>query len=103
MPLTQKDRKHFKAIGHHLKPILQLGDKGLNEAVSTEIDARLEDHELIKVKVSGQDREDRDAIITQICTQTGAELVQRIGHTALLYRAAAKPNPKLSNLLRHGS
>lgn len=101
MPLSTKDKKHLKAIGHHLKPVLQLGDKGLTEALTTELDNRLEDHELIKVKVAGLDRDEREAVITALCDSTRAELVQRIGNIALLYRAAAKPNPKLSNLLRH--
>lgn len=100
MPLSIKDKKHLKAIGHHLKPILQLGDKGLTDALITELENRLEDHELIKIKVAGLDRDDKAAAITALCASTRSELVQQIGNTALLYRAAAKPNPKLSNLLR---
>lgn len=100
MPLSMQDKKQFKAIGHHLKPVLLLGDKGLSDKVAEELNLRLEDHELIKVKVGGLDRDARDATVTALCTQSGAELVQRIGNIALLYRAAAKPNPKLSNLLR---
>ena len=100
MPLSNQDKRQFKTIGHHLKPVLILGDKGLTEAVLEELDLRLEDHELIKVKVNAETREDRDTIIEAMVTAAGAELVQRIGNIALLYRAAKKPNPKLSNLLR---
>lgn len=100
MPLSMQDKKQFKAIGHHLRPVLLLGDKGLSDSVAAELELRLEDHELIKVKVAGLDRDVRDATIVAICAKTGAELLQRIGNIALIYRAAAKPNPKLSNLLR---
>lgn len=101
MPLSQQDRKHFKAIGHHLKPVLILGGDGLTEGFLQELELRLEDHELIKVKVNAENREDRAAIIEAICESARCELAQRIGNTALLYRAAKKPNPKLSNVLRH--
>lgn len=100
MPLTTQDKKRLKSIGHHLKPIIQLGDKGVSDALLEELERRLEDHELIKVKVGGMDRDVRDATINTLCDKTHAELVQRIGNIALLYRAAARPNPKLSNLLK---
>lgn len=100
MPLTTQDKKRLKSIGHHLKPIIQLGDKGVSDALLEELERRLEDHELIKVKVGGMDRDARDATINTLCDKARAELVQRIGNIALLYRAAARPNPKLSNLLK---
>lgn len=100
MALSNQDKRQFKTIGHHLKPVLILGDKGLTESFLEELNLRLEDHELIKVKVNAETREDRDALIEALTGEAGAELVQRIGNIALLYRAAKKPNPKLSNLLR---
>lgn len=100
MPLSPLDKKRLRRIGHHLKPVLMSGDKGLSETFLEELQARLEDHELIKVKVSAPTRDDRARMIDEMCEQSGAELVQRIGNIALLYRAAAKPNPKLSNILR---
>lgn len=77
-----------------------LGGNGLTEAVIAEIDARLEDHELIKVRVGGEDRAARLAAIDEIASATKSEVAQVIGKLALLYRAARKPDPKLSNLLR---
>lgn len=100
MSLSQQDRKHFKAIGHHLRPVLILGGDGLTEGFLQELDRRLEDHELIKVKVNAENRDDRAALVDALCEHTGCALVQRIGNIALLYRAAKKPNPKLSNVLR---
>lgn len=101
MPLTQQDKRRLRQIGHHLKAVLIFGDKGLSENFIDELNMRLEDHELIKVKVNAETREDRAAIVAALCEKSGAELIQRIGNIALLYRPAKKPNPRLSNLLRY--
>lgn len=101
--LSQSQKKHFRQIGHHLKPIVTVADKGLTENLLKELERALEDHELIKVKCAVLDREDKTTIAEAICNETGALLAQSIGKVLLLYRPAKKPNPKLSNLLRHQS
>jgi RNA-binding protein len=98
--LSTAEKKRLRQIGHHLNPVVLLGGNGLTDAVLAEIDARLEDHELIKVRVGGEDREARLEAITQIAAATQAEIAQTIGKLVLLYRPAKKPDPKLSNLLR---
>lgn len=98
--LTNDEKKRFRAIGHQLKPVLQIGGKGLTEGVFEELDRALEDHELIKVKLAIMEREDRQAVVEELCRESGAQLVQSVGKTVLLHRAAKKPNPRLSNLLR---
>jgi RNA-binding protein len=98
--ISQKDKKRYRAIGHHLKPVVTLAGNGLSENVSNEITRALTDHELIKIKVLAADREERNALITQILETQQATEVQKIGHMVLIYKAAAKPNPALSNILR---
>ena len=66
--------------------MLQVGGKGITDALVAEVDLALEHHELVKVKVGGEDREARDAMIGDLASRVGAALVQRIGHTAVLYR-----------------
>lgn len=100
MPLSAQDIRRFRAIGHHLKPILIFGGNGLSESFLGELDSRLEDHELIKVRVNAETRDDRAAVVEALLKASRAELVQRIGNIALIYRGAKKPNPKLSNILR---
>lgn len=100
MPLTADRKKALRNIGHNLKPIVTIGDKGLSEGVLEELNRALEDHELIKVKLAIPDREVRKEAIAEMCKATGAELVQEIGKMALILRNAKKPNAKLSNLLR---
>ena len=100
MKMNQEQKKSLRTIGHQLNPVVTVGDKGLADTVVAEIDRALNDHELIKVKVVTEDREDKKAIIDEIVKLTNATLVQTIGHIALLLRKADKPNPKLSNLKR---
>ncbi|MGH1487180.1 MAG: YhbY family RNA-binding protein [Cellvibrionaceae bacterium] len=100
MSLTNEQKKHYKTIGHSLKPVVTVAGKGLSEAVLAEMERALTDHELIKVKLAITDRDSRKEAIALISDQTGATVVQEIGKVVLLLRPAKKPNPKLSNLLR---
>ena len=84
--LTSAQTRFLRGQAHGLKAMLQVGGKGLTNALVNEVDSALEHHELIKVKVGGDDREARDAMIGELAGRTGAALVQRIGHTAILYR-----------------
>jgi len=94
------DHKQLRAIGHKLKPVVTIAGNGLSDNVLQEIKRALADHELIKIKVAVGDREARDALIQEVCNTTGAALVQAIGNTALLMKRCAKPDPRLSNLIR---
>lgn len=101
MPLSIAEKKRFRRIGHGLSPVVLTGGQGLTEGILAETDRALEDHELIKVRVNGEDREERAAAMQLLAKHNRAEIVQVIGKIVLLYRPARKPNPKLSNLLRH--
>jgi RNA-binding protein len=101
MPLSNAEKKHFRQIGHALSPVVLTGGQGLTEAILAETDRALEDHELIKVRVNGEDRDERAAAMDAIAQATRSQIVQVIGKIVLLYRPARNPSPKLSNLLRH--
>ncbi|EKE01398.1 MAG: hypothetical protein ACD_21C00146G0007 [uncultured bacterium] len=85
-PLTPQDIRELKSKVHHLKPVVIIGDKGLTAAVIQEIDRALNDHELIKIRVHIEDREELNKITTEICTKTNASLIQVIGHIVAVYR-----------------
>lgn len=85
--LTEPQKKHLRRLAHPRKVIVQTGNAGLSDAVIKEIDHALEHHELVKIRVVMDDRKARDAAISTACATLGAELVQRIGHVATLYRA----------------
>ena len=95
MPLSDNQRRHLRGLAHHLKPVVMVGQDGLKPSVLAEVDGALTAHELIKVKVAAADREERAALIVEIATASGAELVQSIGHVAALFRRNAK-KPKVA-------
>lgn len=94
------DTRQLRAIGHKLHPVVTIAGAGLSETVLAELERALSDHELIKVKIAVGERDLRDAIVAEIAARCRAELVQRIGNTALLLRRSADPDPRKSNLLR---
>lgn len=102
MSLSSEQRRQYRTLAHELKPVVMIGDNGVSDGLQKELERALDDHELIKVKVSASDREERREAIEQACELTGAELVQTIGKIAILLRRARDPNPKLSNLRSNG-
>jgi RNA-binding protein len=91
--LSEKQRRHLRGLAHELKPIIRLGNAGLTEAVATETARALDDHELVKVKAPGGDREVRDALFAELAQRTASALIHRIGNVAVLYRPS--PLPKI--------
>jgi RNA-binding protein len=100
MSITQEQKKHFRTLGHKLNPLVTVAGKGLTENLQLEVDRALEDHELIKVKFSISDRELKKQMMHELCNVVEAQIIQEIGHIALIYRPALEANPKLSNILR---
>ncbi len=84
--LTSAQNRFLRGQAHDLKALMQVGGKGITPSLLAELDQLLEHHELVKVKVGAEDREARDAMIAELAAQSEAALVQRIGHTATLYR-----------------
>ncbi|MCE7032575.1 ribosome assembly RNA-binding protein YhbY [Lysobacter sp. GX 14042] len=85
-PLSSAQTRFLRGMAHGLRAMIQVGGKGVTENLVAELDLALEHHELVKVRVAGAEREERDAMIARLAEQTGAALVQRIGHTAVFYR-----------------
>lgn len=86
MKLTNKQKQYLKGLAHSLKPLVQLGNNGLTEGVVAEIDSALAHHELIKVKVPSDDRDEKALIMDAIVRETAATKLQVIGHTLIIYR-----------------
>lgn len=86
MSLSRAQQRYLRGMAQRLKPGVQLGANGLTDGVLEQIENQLAAHELVKVKIRGAERDDRDAYLSRICAVTGAELVHRIGHTASLFR-----------------
>jgi RNA-binding protein len=95
MALTDKQKKHLRRLGHALRPVVLVGQRGLTDNVATELGRALHDHELVKVRARVGDRGTRDAMLADLARASGAELVVRIGNVGLFYRQ----NNKLNKIL----
>lgn len=84
--LTPAQRRAFRAQAHHIHPVVSVAGNGLTPAVLKEIDHALQAHELIKIRVYGEDRVQRDTIMATVCTELGAASVQHIGKTLVVWR-----------------
>lgn len=98
--MKSEQRKTFRRIGHRLKPVVQIAGDGLSEPVLKELERALLDHELIKVQALASTRDEKRQLIEHLCETTGAELVQQIGHIALIYRRNPQAQDRLSNIRR---
>ena len=99
-PPGSKELRQLRAQAHSLKPVVTVAGKGLALSVLEELDRALNDHELIKVKVAVGDREQRESVIGELCSQSKAYLVQRVGNIATLLRTNPRADPRKSNLHR---
>lgn len=98
MILNKKQIQYLKGQAHSLKPIVQLGNNGLTEAVVAEIDFALNHHELIKVKIPTDDRENKALIVDAICRETNATKIQVIGKTLIIFRQTPENKIRIPKL-----
>ena len=94
MTITATQKRFLRSKAHHLKPVVMIGQHGLGENVMNEINLALDVHELIKVKLGVGDREEKKATLGKIIDISRAELIQSIGHVAVLFRRNNK-KPKI--------
>lgn len=87
MSLSKKQIKFLRARCHALKPVILMGQKGLTEELLKELDNALDHHELVKIKLSADDREARASLISEICEKSQSEEVQTIGKMLSVYRS----------------
>ena len=96
MSISKDQLKFLRSKCHALRPVILLGQKGLTPAVLKELDIALKQHELLKIRIACDDREQLREIVAALCAQSGAELVQIIGKSPCVYRRnAEKPRIKL--------
>jgi len=89
--LSSKQTRHLRSLAHHLKPVVQIGGRGISVALIGATDDALEAHELIKVKLGDiEDRSEVRAAATTLSEETGSDVVQVIGKTIVLFRQREK-------------
>ncbi len=84
--LTPAERKNLRSQAHHLDPVVMIGSDGLTPSVLKETDAALSAHGLIKIRVLGDDRSQREGMLAQMCEQLAAAPIQHIGKQLVLWR-----------------
>ena len=89
--MTSKQISFLRGLAHKLNPVVMIGNNGLSETVLKEIDASLNAHELIKIKVQSDDKTLRTQMYQDICNTLNAVAVHHIGKQIVVYRKADKP------------
>jgi RNA-binding protein len=100
--LTGAQRRRLRALAHDSKPVAQLGRQGLSEPFLAEVDRALAEHELIKVRLRGAEREERSQIADELASRLACEPVGVVGQVAILYRPAAEPERRRIDLAPRG-
>jgi len=91
MSLSSKQTRHLRGLAHHLKPIVQIGGRGVTVSLIGATDDALESHELIKVKLGDiEDRKEVREAAEKLSEETGSDVVQIIGKTIVLFRQLDK-------------
>jgi RNA-binding protein len=108
--LNPAQRKEKRADAHHLDPVVMIGSAGLTPAVRDEVDAALQAHGLIKIRVALEDRDAREAVLAALADELGAAPIQHIGKLLVLWRPIAPkdkverddrmPGPKVVKILK---
>lgn len=86
LELTPAERRDLRARAHHLSPVVTIATNGLTPAVAAEIHRSLQAHELIKIKVQGTERAQREELMEQLCKELDAAPIQHIGNVLIIWR-----------------
>jgi RNA-binding protein len=94
MPLTGKQKRALRALGHHLRAVLQVGHAGVTPGLVLALEQALLDHELVKVRVLETSPEPRAEVAEALAVASGSAVAQVLGRTVLLYKPRAE-DPKI--------
>ena len=95
MALSSSQIRYLRSLAHDLSPVILLGNKGATEAVLKELNLALDIHELVKVKLSGGDKGQRQSQVDFLAAGSQAERIHQIGHVAVLFRRNVE-EPKIA-------
>jgi RNA-binding protein len=95
--LSGRERRALRRLAHGLRPIVQVGDKGLSQSVIDALDVALRDHELVKLEIA-RERDERAQLADEIAARTGSAVAGLIGRIAILYRPAREPDKRRISL-----
>lgn len=85
--LSKKQISYLRGLAHKLSVVVQVGKNGVSEAVVKDMDLKLSEHELIKVKLSCSDQTEFNGLVSQVVSSLNAKTVMSVGHTLVLFRS----------------
>ena len=95
MSLNRKQITYLRGLAHPLSAMLTIGGSGLSKSAMAELESTLNHHELLKIRISTDNRDLRKKFAQEICSATSAELVQQIGKVIIIYRPSDERKIKL--------
>jgi RNA-binding protein len=98
MTLTGKQKNYLRGIAHNLNPVVMIGGKGLTDSVMNEIELALDQHELIKIKLPGNEKAEKVALLAQITSRSNSQPVQLIGRVGVIYRTSNNAKISIPNV-----
>jgi len=101
--LRGSERRYLRSLGSALRPVVIVGKHAVTEALLAKLRAELDAHELVKVRLAGADRDERDTLARRLAAASSSEQVGRIGGVALLYRAHPDPARRRIELPRRSA
>jgi len=96
LTLSPTQRRALRGEAHSLHPVVAIGHHGLTPSVLHEIDVALLAHELVKVRIFGDDRAEREALLARICDELTCAPVQHIGKLLVLWRPNPEPKERVA-------
>jgi len=103
LELDSGTRAELRSQAHTLSPTVMIGSGGLTPAVFKETELALQSHQLIKIRVLGDDRDARVTMYDELCKQLDAAKVQHIGKLLIIYRPQTMSDDELKTLRQKSS
>jgi len=93
--LTSKQVRFLRSKAHSLKPVVIIGAERCTPGLLAHVDEALEQHELLKVRLTDAQMDEVKQAADALVEATGCAIAQRIGHTLVLYRARKQDKPTI--------
>ncbi|WP_270998417.1 ribosome assembly RNA-binding protein YhbY [Listeria seeligeri] len=84
--LTATQKRFLRKEAHSIQPIFQVGKGSVSPNLIIQVKEALEARELIKISILQNCEEDKKTVAEKISSRTGADIVQVIGRTIILYK-----------------
>lgn len=87
-----KQTKKLRSEGKALAPIMAIGKEGITSGTITQLEKELKSKRLVKIQIRpsacGEEnpKKDRERIVAELAEKTRSQIIDRVGHMAVLHR-----------------